>query len=220
MRTVLKWLLFLALAYYAFCAIVLIGLRFFPPPFTAVQLQRRVESLLSSDGPSRQRYVFVPASRISDHLTHAVIAAEDTRFYEHHGVDWQELQQAMKDNERRGRLWRGGSTLTQQLVKNLFLTTRVPLLRKPLEMSLALLAEALLSKRRILELYVNVVEWGPGVFGAEAAARYHYGISATDLTRVQSARLAACLPAPRKRRPKRMPHYADVIMKRMASLGW
>ena len=209
MRTVLKWLLFLALACYAFCAIVLIGLRFFPPPFTAVQLQRRVESLLSSDGPSRQRYVFVPASRISDHLGHAVIAAEDTRFYEHHGVDWQELQQAMKDNERRGRLWRGGAT-----------TTRVPLLRKPLEMSLALLAEALLSKRRILELYVNVVEWGPGVFGAEAAARYHYGIGATDLTRVQSARLAACLPAPRRRRPKRMPHYADVIMKRMASLGW
>ena len=220
MRTVLKWLLFLLLAYYAFCALVLFGLRFFRPPFTAVRLQRSAESLLSSDGSLRQRYVFVPASRISAHLTHAVVAAEDSRFYEHHGVDWQELEQAMRDNERRGRLWRGGSTITQQLVKNLFLTTHLPLLRKPLEMSLALLAEALLSKQRILELYVNVVEWGPGVFGAEAAARYHYGISAADLTREQAARLAACLPAPRERRPDRMPHYAAVIMKRMARLGW
>jgi monofunctional biosynthetic peptidoglycan transglycosylase len=220
MRTVLKCSLLLVLAYYALCAVALIGLRFLHPPFTAVQLQRRVESLLSSDGSSRQRYVFVPASRISGHLLHAVIAAEDTRFHEHHGVDWKEMQQAMRDNERRGRLWRGGSTLTQQLVKNLFLTTRLPLLRKPIEMSLALLAEALLPKQRILELYVNVVEWGPGVFGAEAAARYHYGISAAELTREQAARLAACLPAPRKRRPERMPHYAGVIMKRMARLGW
>jgi len=162
----------------------------------------------------------VPLGRISVHLQHAVVAAEDSRFYEHWGIDVRGVQEAVEDNLRRGHLWRGGSTITQQLVKNLFFTTHLPLLRKAFELPLALVSEIVLPKRRILELYLNVVEWGPEVFGAEAAAWFHYGVSAARLTRDQSARLAACLPSPRRRTPQRMDRYAAVIERRMALMGW
>jgi monofunctional biosynthetic peptidoglycan transglycosylase len=189
------------------------------PPLTTVQLQRFVEGLAGLQGP-RWHWRKVPMNRISVQLQHAVVAAEDARFREHAGVDWRGLQEAVEDNVRRGRLWRGGSTITQQLVKNLFLTTHASFLRKAFELPLALVAELFLPKERILEIYLNVVEWGPGVFGAEAAATYHYNVSASRLTRDQAARLAACLPSPRKRTPQRMDRYAAIIEHRMAQMGW
>jgi monofunctional biosynthetic peptidoglycan transglycosylase len=152
-------------------------------------------------------------------LQRAVIAAEDGRFYDHAGIDWQELGKVLDEREQRGRL-RGGSTITQQLVKNLFLTTHSNPLRKGLETPIVPLAELLLSKQRMLELYLNVIEWGPGVYGVEAAARYHYGVPAAKLSRDQAARLAACIPSPLRRRPQRMDSYSSVILTRMASRGW
>ena len=118
-----------------------------------------------------------------------------------------------------GRL-RGGSTLTQQLVKNLFFGTGRSILRKGVEFTLAPVAEFVLGKRRILELYLNVVEWGPGIYGAESAGRFYYRTSARNLGREQSARLAAILPAPLKRRPERVNHYSAIILERMHQMGW
>jgi monofunctional biosynthetic peptidoglycan transglycosylase len=212
-------LLLVPTAYAGLCVLALMVFRVVDPPLTTVQLQRFVEGL-SGDRPGEWRRETVPLERVSIHLQHAVVAAEDARFYEHWGVDVRGLQEAVEDNLRRGRLWRGGSTITQQLVKNLFLTTHATLVRKAFELPLALLAELFLPKRRILELYLNAVEWGPGVFGAEAAARFHYDVSAARLTREQSARLAACLPSPRRRTPQRMDRYGAVILRRMGQMGW
>jgi monofunctional biosynthetic peptidoglycan transglycosylase len=158
-------------------------------------------------------------AHISRHLRHAVVAAEDGGFFAHGGIDWDELRNVMEENERRRHL-RGGSTITQQLVKNLFFGTRARWLTKPLDFTLAPLADAILGKRRTLELYLNVVEWGPGVYGAEAAARHHYRTSARWLGREQAARLAAVLPAPLSRRPYAMNRYSRIILTRMAGRGW
>jgi monofunctional biosynthetic peptidoglycan transglycosylase len=212
-------LLLVPAAYLALCTLALMVFRVVDPPLTTVQAQRFIESLFADRRPEWRRQA-VSIEAVSPHLRHAVVAAEDARFRQHAGVDWRGLQDAVEDNVRRGRLWRGGSTITQQLVKNLFLTTHGSFLRKALELPLALLAEVILPKERILELYLNVVEWAPGVFGAEAAARFHYGVSASQLTRDQAARLAACLPSPRKRTPQSMGRYAGVIERRMAQMGW
>lgn len=204
--------------YFALCTLLLFVYRRFDPPTTGVQIQRRIESLFSGDA-YRKRYTPLPSARISPHLMHAVVAAEDTRFFEHGGIDWQAIGEAIEDS-RRGRP-RGGSTLSQQLAKNLFLTTHSRLWRKTLEVPLTYLTESVLTKERILELYINVAEWGPGgIFGAEAAARKHYGIAAGALTREQASRLAACLPSPRRRIPQRMDRYASIIERRMAQMGW
>lgn len=191
----------------------------FDPPITGVQAQRHWEAFITGT-PYTPYAVPVPRSAISDHLAHAVVAAEDARFFTHHGIDWTAIHEAMEDNLQRGTLWRGGSTLTQQLVKNLFMTTHGTLLRKGLELPLTYLADLILTKERILELYLNVVEWGPGVFGAEAAAQHHYGVSAASLSRYRAASLAACLPNPRVRIPQRMTRYATTILARMRQHGW
>jgi len=211
--------LFFLVAFYGACTLVLLSVRFFSPPSTSVQLQRQLEALFTSS-PYTEQYTFVPLRRIDTRLIHAVVAAEDARFFQHHGIDWVELQKVLEASWHQGRFVRGGSTITQQLVKNLLLTTYGSILRKALEFTVAPLAELLLSKERILELYLNVVEWGPGVFGAEAATQYHYGISARRLSRGQAARLAACLPAPRTRVPQRMNHLSAEILDRMQSMGW
>jgi monofunctional biosynthetic peptidoglycan transglycosylase len=203
------------IAWLALCTVGLVYLRFLPPLVTALQLQRWVQY---GDVPGSG--AFHPLRSFGPHLPHAVVAAEDTRFYQHHGIDWIGVRTAAEDNWRRGRLWRGGSTITQQLVKNLFLTGGGSFVRKLFEIPLALLAELILGKERILELYLNVVEWGPGVYGGDAAAERYYGISPPFLNREQAARLAACLPAPRTRRPQRMNRYAAKIMRRMAAMGW
>lgn len=169
--------------------------------------------------PYQKRYRFVPLAQISPELQHAVIAAEDSRFYQHHGFDWHEMKEAAEDDLDGDRV-RGASTLTQQLVKNLFFGTNRSLLRKGAEATLVPVAEMVLGKRRILELYLNVVEWGPGVYGAEAACRYHDRTSARSIGRQDAAELAAILPAPLKRRPERMTRYSAIILQRMRAMGW
>lgn len=208
----------MAASFWAVVALCLVPLRWINPPFTAVHIQRRVEAM--GDGVVyEKRYEFVPLNRISPDLQHAVVAAEDSRFFNHWGFDWREIRTAVEDNLEEGH-GRGASTITQQLVKNLFLTTNRSLIRKGIEFTLVPLAEGILAKRRILELYLNVIEWGPGVYGAEAAARYYYSLPARRIGRDQAARLAAVLPAPRKRRPERMNDYSGRILKRMKQMGW
>ena len=205
-------------AFHAFVVSSLVALRSFDPPFTAVHIQRRVESWFAR-GAYRKRYSFVPMKAISRDLQHAVIAAEDGRFFVHHGFDWEEIKVAFQEDLEEGR-GRGASTVTQQLVKNLYLTTRGSFARKGFEFTIVPLAERILGKPRILELYLNVIEWGPGVYGAEAAAQYHYRVNAAALDRDQAARLAAILPNPRRRKPARMNDSSAEIQRRMAQAGW
>lgn len=194
-------------------------LRYIDPPTTGVQIQRRISGM-SGNGGYRKRQTFLPLSRISADLQHAVIAAEDGRFYEHGGIDWKQVRKVAEESRESGEITRGASTITQQLVKNLFFTTHRNPVRKALEYTLAPMADTILGKQRTLELYLNVVEWGPGVFGAEAAAQYHFGVTAARLSREQSARLAAILPAPQRRRPARMNSYSASIQNRMRQMGW
>jgi monofunctional biosynthetic peptidoglycan transglycosylase len=199
-------------------ALMLVASKWIDPPTTAVQVERRVQSWFNGK-PYQKRYKFVPLNQISPELQHAVIAAEDARFYLHHGFDWNQIQIAAKE-DMEGERTRGASTLTQQLVKNLLFGTSRSFIRKGLETTLVPVAEIVLGKRRILELYLNVVEWGPGVYGAEAACRYYDKIPARNIGREQSAQLAAILPAPLKRHPERMHRYPEIIMKRMSQVGW
>lgn len=161
----------------------------------------------------------MPLTRISPDLQHAVVASEDARFYEHHGFDWHEIQIAAEEDLEGDRI-RGASTLTQQLVKNLFFGTGRSILRKGAEFTLVPVAETVLGKQRILEIYLNVVEWGPGIYGAESASRYYYKTSARNIGRQQAAQLAAVLPAPLKRRPECMNNYSAIILERMRQVGW
>lgn len=204
--------------YLGFCTFCLVLFNVVTPPTTGVQVQRRVEAILAGEAYEK-RYAPVPAGAISPHLRHALVAAEDGRFYTHHGVDWKAVEQAIEDNRRR-RSWRGGSTITQQLVKNLFMTTHSSFVRKAIEVPLAYAADAVLPKERILTLYLNVIEWGRGVYGAEAATRYYYDTSAARLSRRQAAALAAVVPAPRRRSPERMGRYTAIILRRMRQMGY
>lgn len=204
---------------YALCALMVLGLRRIDPPTTSVQIERRIEAL-RQHRLYQKRYDFVALQRISPNFQHAVVAAEDGRFRQHHGFDWVEMQKVLEDDMKHQRLGRGGSTITQQLVKNLFLTTERSLLRKAAEYALVPMVEGLLTKDRILELYLNVIEWGPGVYGAQAAAEYYYHEPASEINREQGARLASILPAPLKRKPARMNEYTAVILDRMAKTGW
>jgi monofunctional glycosyltransferase len=171
--------------------------RYNPPRETAFMAQRMAEARTKSPAV-RLRYSWVPYAKISPHLKRAMIAAEDAKFVEHAGFDWDGIQTALDKNERRGRVVAGGSTITQQLAKNLFLSPEKSYVRKGEEAVVTLLLEAILSKQRILEIYLNVIEWGNGVFGAEAAAQRYFGIPASQLSAEQAARLAAMTPAPRR----------------------
>jgi monofunctional glycosyltransferase len=160
----------------------------------------------------RLRHSWVPYERISAHLKRAVVAAEDARFLDHEGFDWEAITKAMQKNEERGRVVAGASTITQQLAKNLFLSGSRSWLRKAQEAAITWMMERTLSKRRILEIYLNVAEWGEGIFGAEAAARYHFGIPAAALTPEQAAWLAAILPSPKRyERGRETPYLAGRI---------
>jgi monofunctional glycosyltransferase len=217
-RSVLRWVLIGLALLWSLAVLILVAARWIDPPTTAVHMQRHLQAWIHGMA-YRERYEFVPLSQISLEFQHAVIAAEDARFYEHHGFDWHAMQIAAEDDMEGGRI-RGGSTLTQQLVKNLFFGTGRSILRKGAEFTLVPVAELFLGKRRILELYLNVVEWGPGVYGAEAACRYYYRISARNIDRQQAAQLAAILPLPLKRRPDHMLHYSALIQERMRQMGW
>jgi monofunctional biosynthetic peptidoglycan transglycosylase len=206
-------------ALYLFWGFSLLLLKFVNPPATGVQIQRRVEATFGRKA-YRKRMRWTPLNRISPNLQHAVISAEDGHFYTHHGIDWQQVEKVAEESSETGKITRGASTITQQLVKNLFFTTHRNPVRKLFEYTLAPMADFILGKRRTLELYLNVIEWGPGVYGAEAAAEYHYNTTAARLDRDQSARLAACLPSPRRRRPARMNRYSAAILERMRQVGW
>jgi monofunctional biosynthetic peptidoglycan transglycosylase len=183
-----------------------------------MHVQRRLQAWIHRT-PYHERYKFIPLSQISPNLQHAVVAAEDARFYHHHGFDWHAIQLAAQE-DLEGDRTRGGSTITQQLVKNLFFGTGGSIFRKGAEATLVPIAELVLGKQRILEIYLNVVEWGPGIYGAEPACRNYDRTAARNIGREQAARLAAILPAPLKRRPERMNSYSGVILRRMRQMGW
>jgi monofunctional glycosyltransferase len=218
-RRILFWVAAVAVGFYALCGAALVGLKWIDPPITMVQIQRRVEATIHRR-PYRKRYVFVPLGRISKELQHAAIASEDERFYQHHGIDWTELHKVVDRDLDRGKLGRGASTITQQLVKNLFLTTSRSAVRKAVEFTIAPAADLILGKQRVLELYLNAIEWGPGIYGAEAAARSYYNIPAARLDREESARLAAIIPSPLTRRPARMEQLSADILEKMRNMGW
>ena len=167
-------------------------------PATSSFMDRRLEALREENPRARLRHQWVAYARISPHLKRAVVAAEDARFLDHEGFDWEAIQKAMARNERRGRIVAGASTISQQLAKNLFLSGSRSWLRKGQEALITWMLESTMSKRRILELYLNFAEWGEGVFGAEAAARHHFGLSAAALSQEQAAWLASILPSPRR----------------------
>jgi monofunctional biosynthetic peptidoglycan transglycosylase len=193
------------------------------PDKTAVMRQREEEA--ADDGKAlRLRYRPVPISRISRNLVHAVVTAEDAKFFGHEGVDWDAIEQSWEKNWKEKRLARGGSTITQQLAKNLFFSTRKDPVRKVRELFVAGWLEEDLSKKRILELYLNVIEWGDGIFGAEAAAQAWYGRSAASLDETQAAGLAAMIPNPRRINPRVAPkshaRRARRILWQMARAGY
>ncbi|MGH7636538.1 MAG: monofunctional biosynthetic peptidoglycan transglycosylase [Gemmatimonadaceae bacterium] len=209
----------LALAgYYAFCLVLLVVYRFVAPPITTVQLQRRLEALVTGAEYGVDKS-FVSYERIPRHVGRAVVAAEDGDFWNHWGFDFDEMRAASMvvfDGE----MPRGASTITQQLMKNLFGMTSQNPVRKLLDITLTPPAELILGKERILELYLNNVEWGPGIFGIDAAARHHYGTGVRGLSRSQAAGLAALLPNPLNRTPGSTTHYRAEILRRMAHRGW
>jgi monofunctional biosynthetic peptidoglycan transglycosylase len=166
------------------------------PADTAFMRARRDE-LREKDPRATLTQVWVPYERISPHLKRAIVAAEDAKFLSHEGFDWEGIQQAYEKNTRRGRIVAGGSTISQQLAKNLFLSRARTPWRKGEEALITVMIETALDKRRILELYLNLIEWGERTFGAEAAARRHFGTGAAALDPEQAARLAAMVPNPR-----------------------
>jgi len=218
LRSLIRWLVIGVALFWSLAALTLVAARWIDPPTTAVHIQRRMQAWIHRT-PYRERYKFIPLSQISPDLQHAVIAAEDAHFYQHHGFDWHQIQIAAQD-DLEGDRTRGASTITQQLVKNLFFGTGRSILRKGAEATLVPVAELALGKKRILEIYLNVVEWGPGIYGAEPACRYYDQTPARTIGREQAARLAAILPAPLKRRPERMNHYSAIILERMSQMGW
>jgi monofunctional glycosyltransferase len=167
-------------------------------PDSSAFMDRRVEQLRAKDPKAKLTQQWVPYERISNQLKRAVVAAEDAKFVGHEGFDWEAISKAIEKNEKRGKVVSGASTISQQLAKNLFLSGERSYLRKGQEAVITWMLEAALSKRRILELYLNYAEWGEGVFGAEAAARHHFGSSAAALGASQAAYLAAILPSPRR----------------------
>ena len=218
LRFLALWLGLAVVLLWSLAALTLVAARWIDPPTTALHIERRAQAWIHHT-PYRERSTFIPLSQISPNLQHAVVAAEDARFYQHHGFDWHEVQIAAQE-DMEGERTRGASTITQQLVKNLFFGTGRSFLRKGAEATLVPVAEFVLGKQRILEIYLNVVEWGPGIYGAESACRYHDGTAARNIGRQQAARLAAILPAPLKRRPERMNNYSTIILKRMRQMGW
>jgi monofunctional glycosyltransferase len=218
LRFILRWVVIGLALLWSLPALILVAARWIDPPTTAVHIQRRFQAWMHQK-PYRERYNFIPIGQISLELQHAVVAAEDARFYQHHGFDWQQIEIAAQD-DLEGERTRGASTITQQLVKNLFFGTGRSFLRKGAEATLVPVAELVLGKQRILEIYLNVVEWGPAIYGAGPACRYWYEIPARSIGRQPAARLAAILPAPLKRRPERMNNYSAIILKRMSQMGW
>lgn len=189
-------------------------------PRTTAFMEFRKEQWAGQGKAKALRQTWVPLGRISPHLVAAVTIAEDDRFWRHEGFDLEGMEEALKKDLARGRLAAGGSTITQQLAKNLFFSPARNPVRKLKEAVVAWRLEQALSKRRILEIYLNVAEWGDAVFGAEAAARRHFGKPAASLTPDEAARLAVVLPSPLRMDPAHPSAYvaqrSRVILERMA----
>ena len=217
-KLLLKSALVLLVGYYVFCVLLLVAFRFVNPPTTGVQIQRRVEALVGGREYAKVRE-YVPIDELPSHVPRAVIAAEDGRFYTHHGFDLTEMGAGLREAAGGGRI-RGASTITQQLMKNLFGNTYRNPIRKVYDLTLTPAAELILGKNRILELYLNQVEWGAGIYGIEAAAEHHYDKDAPALTRSEAAGLAALLPGPLRRTPANTPQYRSEILRRMGRRGW
>lgn len=166
-------------------------------PSSSAFMEQRLEIMQEKNPDAELRHRWVPYDQISNHLKRAVIAAEDAKFVDHEGFDWQGIQRAMVKNAKQGKIVAGGSTISQQLAKNLFLSGRRTPWRKGEEALITLMLERLMTKRRILEIYLNVIEWGNGVFGAEAASRHYFKLSAAQLGPAQASKLAAMVPNPR-----------------------
>jgi monofunctional biosynthetic peptidoglycan transglycosylase len=166
-------------------------------PATSSFMRDRLQTMQDRNPKAGLRHKWVPYNRISDNLKRALIAAEDAKFVDHEGFDWEGIANAYEKNLREGHIVAGGSTISQQLAKNLFLSTRRTPWRKIEEAAITMMLETVMSKRRIFEIYLNVIEWGNGIFGAEAAARHYFGVSASALSPEQAARLAAMVPNPR-----------------------
>ncbi|WP_150428169.1 monofunctional biosynthetic peptidoglycan transglycosylase [Dechloromonas sp. CZR5] len=184
-------------------------------------MEIRLAELRVKNPQAQLKQQWVPYERISIHLKRAIIAAEDAKFVDHEGFDWEGMQKALEKNQKKGRFVAGGSTISQQLAKNLFLTPNKSYFRKAEEAIITLMLENLWSKRRIFEVYLNVIEWGNGVFGAEAAARYYYNVAAAQLGPEQAARLAGMVPNPRyydrNRAAPGLGRKTAIILGRMAS---
>lgn len=206
-RNALLALVLLALAWHLWLFAQVLWWNWYAPGSTSF-MDIRLEELREKDPKAQLRYQWVPYEKISANLKRAVIAAEDDKFVDHEGFDWEGIQKAIEKNQKKGRAVAGGSTISQQLAKNLFLSPSRSYLRKVEEAVITLMIELVWDKRRILEVYLNVVEWGNGVFGAEAAARRYFGISAAQLSTDQAARLAVMLPNPRKYEKNYSPRLA------------
>ena len=210
MRAILRWGLWYPLLL-ALSALVVVQIWFVVNiwhwadhnPESTAFMRARLEIMRADDPRERLSHRWVPYRRISVHLKQAVIAAEDAKFASHSGFDWEAVHDAHQRNLREGEIVRGASTITQQLAKNLFLSGERSWWRKAQEAAITVMLETLLTKRRILEIYLNVAEWGDGVFGAEAASLYHFKVRASELTPAEAARLAAMLPSPRSYPPGR-----------------
>ena len=166
-------------------------------PTSTAFMEARLAVLREKNANARLQQQWVRYEKISIHLKRAIVVAEDDTFAEHEGFDWDGIQKALDKNQKKGRVVAGGSTISQQLAKNLFLSGERSMLRKGEEALITVMMEHILDKERILEIYLNVIEWGDGVFGAEAAARHYFGISAAQLSPQQAAQLAAMVPRPR-----------------------
>jgi monofunctional biosynthetic peptidoglycan transglycosylase len=188
-------------------------------PSTSAFMETRLELLQDKNPDAELRHQWVPYNRISSNLKRALIAAEDSKFLAHEGFDWEGIQKAYEKNLKKGKIVAGGSTISQQLAKNLFLSgSRTPW-RKLEEAAITVMLEQMMSKRRILEIYMNVIEWGDGVFGAEAAARHYFHTTAANLSAPQAAKLAAMVPNPRyydkHREARGLQRRTGIILARM-----
>ena len=188
------------------------------PTITAF-MQNRLTVMRETNAQAALKHQWVPHDAISKNLKQSIIAAEDAKFTDHEGFDWDGIQKALEKNQKKGKVVAGGSTISQQLAKNLFLSGERNFIRKGEEALITLMMEHVMAKERILEIYLNVIEWGQGVFGSEAAARNYYGVSAMQLNAEQAARLAAMVPRPRyyetHRNAPSLLKRAQIILARM-----
>jgi monofunctional biosynthetic peptidoglycan transglycosylase len=192
-------------------------------PASTAFMEARLERLREKNPRVQLDYRWVPYARISPNLKRAIVVAEDAKFLGHEGFDWEGIQKAYERNRQKGKVVAGGSTISQQLAKNLFLSGERTWWRKAQEAVITVMLETVMTKRRILEIYLNIIEWGNGVFGAEAAAQYHFGIAAGELSAAQAAQLAAMVPSPRRYKPGTETPYllmrTETILSRMGKVA-